>query len=152
MKTKANLKQINDFLSCRKLAVVGASRNPKKFGNQVFLQLQKHGYELIPVNPSAESIEGIPCVNNIEGLPADVEAVCLITAKPQTDELLRKALEKGINQIWVQQFSEGNETHSIVAESDANIITGRCLFMYTGPEGIHKFHERITKLFGVYAS
>jgi uncharacterized protein len=152
MKTKANLRQINDFLACRKLAVVGASRDPKKFGHQVFVQLQKLGYELVPVNPAAETIEGIACIKSIDGLPGDVEAVCLITAKPQTDEMLRRVLAKGIKQVWVQQFSESPETYTIAATADANVVVGRCLFMYTRPEGVHKFHERITKLFGVYAS
>jgi predicted CoA-binding protein len=149
---KANLKQIQDFLSNKHLAFIGASRNPKKFGTEVFNQLLKLDYELLPIHPEAETIEGIACLRSIDELPTDVKAICLLTPKDKTDHLLKQALEAGMEHIWIQQFSEGPETFNMVRESKANVVTGRCLFMYTKPEGFHKFHERMAKLFRVYAS
>lgn len=149
---KANLKQIQEFLAHKHLAFVGASRNPKKFSTQVFNQLLKLDYTLIPVHPQAESIEGISCVHSIDELPDSIEAICLVTPKGQTDALLKQALDRGIKQIWIQQFSEGPETEELIRQSDANVVAGRCLFMYTRPEGFHKFHERMAKLFHVYAN
>lgn len=148
---KANLKQIQDFLANKKIGFVGASRDSKKFGNQVIKQLLKLDYQIIPVHRTASSIEELPCVKSIQDLPNDFHAVCLVVPKQQTDVLLREAIEKGIKNIWIQQFSEGPETFSIAKESGANIITGRCIFMYTQPNGIHKFHQSLNKLFGVHA-
>lgn len=136
----------------KKLGFIGASRNPKKFGNQVFRHLVDQGYEVVPVHHEADKIEGIQCVQSLELLPRDVHAICLLTPKDKTDELLKQALEKGLQHIWIQQFSDGPETRSLAQAYPANVITGRCLFMYTHPEGLHKMHERMAKLFRVYAN
>lgn len=149
---KSNQKQIKAFLAQKQLGFVGASRNPKKFGNEVLRQLTALDYSLTPVHHEADTVEGMPCVRNISELPDNIQAVCLMTPKDKTDELLKQALAKGINHIWIQQFSEGPETHDLVKGSQANIVTGRCMFMYTNPQGFHKFHEQMAKLFKVYAN
>lgn len=149
---KSNLKQIQDFLKNKKIGFVGASRNPRKFGSQVFRHLVDQDYAMVPVHHEADQIEGEPCVSGIDQLPDDVYAICLLTPKDITDELLKQALEKGIQHIWIQQFSDGPQTRSLADAGQANVITGRCLFMYTHPEGLHQMHERMAKLFRVYAN
>ena len=147
---KSGINQINQFLANKKLAIAGASRDPKKFGSEVLRHLLKLGYEIEVVHPVAENIEGISCVNSIDMLSTDTKGICIVTPKDQTDKLLAEALDRDIKQVWIQQFSENDSTFDIIRESDANVVTGRCIFMYTKPTGIHKFHERVTKLFGVY--
>ena len=48
------LKQINEFLDSQPIALVGVSRNPKKFGYAVFKELKEKGMKIIPVNPVAD--------------------------------------------------------------------------------------------------
>lgn len=43
--------EINDFLSHRRIALVGVSRNPQDFSRAVFRELATRGYEVVPVNP-----------------------------------------------------------------------------------------------------
>lgn len=149
---KANLKQIETFLEEKKVALIGASRNEKKFGTQVLKHLVENGFEVLPVHRQAEQLQGKKAYAAIAELPDNVNAICLLTQKHQTDLLLAEALKKGIRNIWIQQFSETPETITKVSESKSNIILGRCIFMYTNPQGIHHFHQRINKLFGKYAS
>lgn len=148
---KANQNQINQLLAQRHMAIVGVSRSSKKFGHQVFMQLKGMNYHLYPVHREAESIEGVRCYRSINELPVEVQSICLITPKHQTDDLINQSLKRGISQIWVQQMSEGQETEKIARDSGANIVMGRCVFMYTNPKGIHKFHMQLNKLFGTYA-
>ncbi|NOU47854.1 MAG: CoA-binding protein [Bacteroidales bacterium] len=149
---KANRAQIDRFLANKTMAIVGASRNEKKFGTQLFIHLQKLGFELFPVHHEAAEIQGVPCVKSIGELPATVKSICLVTHKQATDAFIGEALDHGINQIWVQQFSETEMTKSIIKNTpQANIITGWCLFMYTNPAGIHNFHRKLNKLFGSLA-
>jgi len=56
---------VQEFLSQKSLAVVGASWNRSKFGNIVFRDLRGKGYTVLPVNPGAEEIEGAPCYPNL---------------------------------------------------------------------------------------
>lgn len=149
---KANLTQINKFLASKPLAFVGASRDSKKFGTQLFVHLQKLGYTMYPVHPEADEINGIACVKKVEDLPADVKSICLLTHKQDTDAIIEESIKKGIDQIWVQQFSETIRTKALIREvPNVNIVIGRCLFMYSDPSGMHSFHRKLSKLFGTIA-
>src|SRR5262245_56238490 len=48
---------IEEILSQRRFAVVGASRDRDKFGYKVFRALKVAGYAVYPVNPNAELID-----------------------------------------------------------------------------------------------
>ncbi|MDI6704562.1 MAG: CoA-binding protein, partial [bacterium] len=50
-------------------AVVGASRDPDKYGYQVYKDLKNAGYKVYPVNPNAEEILGNKCYPSLESLP-----------------------------------------------------------------------------------
>ena len=52
---------IDVFLNQRKIAVIGASRSRSKYGNAVFRDLKRKGYNVFAINPGAETIEGEPC-------------------------------------------------------------------------------------------
>jgi uncharacterized protein len=145
---KVSIEQIDSFLSAKKLAIAGVSRNPKKFGHQVFTELRQKGYKVIPINPTTKEIAGEPCLKSVDELPADIESLLIITPKGQTDIILRQAIQKGIKNIWVQQMSETPETLKIAEEHSKEIIYGKCIFMFTEPVSIHKFHRGIMKLFG----
>lgn len=147
---KSNLQQINGFLQNQKIGLVGVSRKKEKFGNQVMEGLLNAGYTVVPVHRELTSINDMTCVASVGALPDDVNALCLVVPKTETDTLLKAALQKGIQNIWIQQMSDGPETEQIALASDANIVRGRCIFMYTRPTGIHKFHERLSKFFGTY--
>lgn len=148
---KANREQINQFLATETIALAGVSRDPKKFGNQVFQHLLTHNYALLPIHPEAAEINGINCLKSISEVPETTKAIWIALQKPEVPKALKEALDKGIKNIWIQQFSESPEVIEMAKVSDANIVLGRCIFMYTQPEGFHKFHETITKIFRVYA-
>lgn len=149
---KAKRSQIDVFLNQKIIAVVGASRDPKKFGTEAMKHLVSQGYQIIPVHPEANSIADIPCVKSISELSKNIQSLFIALPKNKVDEVLQQALDHGISNIWIQQFSDGPSTQTIIAKNKANILTGRCIFMYTQPEGIHRFHEKLNKLFGSYAS
>ncbi len=52
------LKQINEFFESQPIAMVGVSRNPKKFGYAAYKELKDKGMKIVPVNPEADLIMG----------------------------------------------------------------------------------------------
>ena len=71
-------KLILEFLNKKNVfAVVGASRDPKKYGHQVYKDLRKAGYHVYPVNPNADEILGDRCYPSIEDLPVKPDVVDL---------------------------------------------------------------------------
>ena len=74
-----SLAAIESFLSPKKLAIIGASRNPKKFGRQVYDALKQKGFTVYGVNPNAEDLDGDPCYKDIASLPAEVDRLFFVT-------------------------------------------------------------------------
>jgi len=144
------LKQINDFIEAQPIALVGVSRNPKKFGYTAFKELKEKGMKIIPVNPQADEILGEKVFPNVSALPSDVQGIIILTKKNQTIGVIREAKEKGIKQIWIQQMADTKEAIDELKGTDINYITGECILMHFKPHSIHKFHGKIMKFFGRY--
>ncbi len=140
--------QITDFLSNAPIAAAGVSRNKKKFGYAVFKELREKGLDLIPINPHAEDIDGVPVVKEIKDLPENINALYVVTKKDQTLAVVEAAIEKGIKHIWIQQKSETPEAISALAATDTNLITRQCILMHHQPHSIHKFHGSVKRFFG----
>ena len=142
------LKQINDFFDAQPIALVGASRNPKKFGYTAFKELKEKGMKIIPVNPHANEIMGEKSYPNVKMLPPEVRSIIVFTKKDQTASVIRDAKEKGIKQIWIQQMADTKEALNELKDTDINVITGECILMHYKPHSIHKFHASLKKFFG----
>jgi predicted CoA-binding protein len=144
------LKQINEFLDSQPIALVGASRNPKKFGYTAFKELKEKGMKIIPVNPQAVEILGEKSYPSVKMLPPEVQSIIVFTKKDKTASVIRDAKEKGIKQIWIQQMSDSKEALNELKDSGINVITGQCILMHFKPHSIHKFHGSLKKFFGSF--
>ncbi len=142
------LKQINDFIDSQPIALVGVSRNPKKFGYAVFKELKEKGMKIVPVNPNAQEILGDKCYASVKMLPPEINSIIIFTKKDQTASVIREAKEKGISRIWIQQMADTKEALGELRGSGINFITGECILMHYKPQSIHKFHGTLRKLFG----
>ena len=134
--------QIEQFFSTSKIAVVGASRNKHKFGNMIFSGLQKRGYDVIPVNPFADEIEGVKCKKSITELDSSDTALVLVTHRNQTDAIADLAIKQGFTQIWVQTDCDTENTPLIAQNKNLNIIYKLCILMLMKP----KSEERVLKI------
>ena len=148
---KATKASIESFLSNRRIAVAGVSRDQKKFGFQVFKMLREKGFEVYPINPSADEIDGVPCFRSVGALPLNVHNLLVLTPKKQTKDLVAEALAKGIDSIWIQQMSDTPEAIELARSRPVNLVTGECILMHVEPvTGIHKFHRTIRRFFGLF--
>lgn len=146
---KIRKEQISNFFEPKKLAIAGVSRNEKKFGNVIFKELRNKEFDVIPINPNVDEIQGVKCYRTIEDIPTDIDSLLIITPKKQTDTVLKLAIQKGIKNIWVQQMSETENTLKIAEEYNKEIIHHKCVFMFADPvAGVHKFHRAISKILG----
>jgi predicted CoA-binding protein len=149
-KEMVRLNQIEEFIASGPVAMVGVSRNPKKFGFAAFRELKEKGLDIIPVNPHAEEIHGVKVFKDVKSLPPEVKSLLIMTKKAQTPAVIKEAKEKGIRNIWIQQMSESKESLQELAGSEINYISGHCILMFYKPHSIHKFHRALKKLFGGY--
>jgi len=147
---KTSKQSIDRFLESRKLAIAGVSRNPKKFGNMVYKELKDRGFEIYPINPNIDQVNGDKCYHSINALPSDIGYLLVLTPKTQTLNTVREAVGKGIENIWIQQHSETKEVMDFLKDKPVKLVTRECIFMWLEPvKSIHKFHRTIRKFFGL---
>lgn len=150
-KTTATLDDIQRFLAPKKLAVAGASRNPKKFGGTVVKDLKERGFELFPINPNAEEIQNLKCYPGVAELPDDVAHLLILTPKDRTAEVVKQAVLKKMKMVWIQQMSETPEALALLEEAGIPYIQKKCIYMFADPvKGPHNFHRFLVKVFGRY--
>jgi len=61
----------------KSIAIIGASSERSKFGNKAVLAYTKAGYDVYPVNPKEEEIEGHLCYPDVMSIPIPIELVSL---------------------------------------------------------------------------
>jgi len=142
------MKSVSRFLSLGKYAVAGVSRDPKKFGQVVFRELRQKGMDVVPVNPNAETIDGVKCFSSVSDLPSDVRGLILMTPKGETLTVAREAIAHGIKDLWVQQGAETRATIDELKKEEINLISKECIMMFWKPNSIHSFHRFLKKIFG----
>lgn len=145
------LNEIQKFLEPRKIAIAGASRNPKKFGGAVLKELKEKGFTLYPVNPNADEIQGLKCYRTVLDLPDDVNQLFIVTPRQETKAVVDAAIQKEMKMIWIQQKSETPEAVKAVEDAGIPVIYKKCIMMFADPvKGPHNFHRFFVKLFGGY--
>ncbi|WP_431121060.1 AMP-binding protein [Variovorax paradoxus] len=78
------------LLAPRSVAVVGASDNPNKVGGRPIVYLREQGFQgsIYPVNPRAQTIQGLPSYVSLDQLPEVPDAVVLCVGADQVEEQL----------------------------------------------------------------
>jgi hypothetical protein len=80
-----------------RVAIIGASKNAERYSNMALKRLVAAGYEVFPVNPALDEIDGIRVYRSIRDLPLPVDTVTLYvgpdTLRSLEDEIL--ALKPG---------------------------------------------------------
>lgn len=146
---------IEDFLSYRRLAMVGVSRDAADFSRALFRTLQERGYSMVPVNPHAQEIEGQRCYANVQEIQPPVDGALVMTPAAQTDQVVRDCAAAGIHQVWLyQSIGHGAVTESAVQfcrEQGIAVIPGECPFMYLAKSGwIHAAHRYCRRMAGTF--
>ncbi len=125
--------RIQRFLSAEIFAVAGASTNRAKYGNKVLRCYQQNGRQVIPVNPRAETIEGLPCAATLADLPDGATSLSVITPPKITEQLVEEAIARGIANIWMQPGAASPAAVSRCREAGINVIAdGSCLLVVLG--------------------
>ena len=140
---------IDAFLAQRKLAVVGVSRDSKKFSNAAYRVLKDRGYTVYAVNPYAERVEGDRCYPAVKDLPEQVGGALVMLPPEKTEQVLPEIAKAGIKNVWIQQLSETAKAIEFCREQGINVVHGECIIMFAEPVAFpHRMHRWGKKLFG----
>lgn len=140
---------INDFVSSKRIAVVGMSRGGKKFGNMAVKELMTKGYEIFPIHPEAKEIDGMICYPDLKSLSGKVDGLWISIPPKNVPPVLEEAAAIGLKNIWLQQGTWSAEVQQTIDRLDLPVVSKKCIMMYAQPvKSVHKFHRTIVGIFG----
>ena len=160
---EAPLKErIEDFLAQKRIAVVGVSRKREDAANINYRSLKERGYEVIPVNPHADTFEGDTCYPNLAAIPQKPDAVFIVTNPSITESVVEEAIAVGIPRIWMhcslgthpglmknlaQKIGSVSAPAVEKAQKEGiSVIPGACPMMYMEPKDKgHRFMRGMLK-------
>jgi len=96
------------------VAVIGASRDPEKFGNKAVRAYRAHGHRVFPVNLHEKEIEGLPVFRSILDIPVALDTTLVYVPPAVTLRLLPDLAKKGPGRLF---FNPGSEDDAVVARA-----------------------------------
>lgn len=107
----------------KRIAILGASTDRSKYGNKSVRAYLDEGWEVFPVNPGADEIEGREAYAEIGDVPGELDRISIYLPPPVTRKLLDDIAEKGAGEVW---FNPGADDDAVVAaakEKGLNVVT-----------------------------
>ena len=155
MAANVSLNAIETFLSQKRIAMVGISRERQHISTALFEELCRHGHEVLPVNPNAPEVMGRRCFARVQDIQPAPDAALLLTSPAVTNSVVRDCAEAGIKRIWMYrgggQGSVSAEAVEFCRAHGIELVPGQCPFMFLPPvRSVHRFHRFFSKITGHY--
>lgn len=115
------------FLEKKNWAVVGVSPNKFKFGYKIFNILKKNGYNVYPVNPFYDELDGNRIYPSLEDVDGTVDVVSMVVPPEASIDYVRAAGEMGIKNIWFQPDTFNDEIIDLARDLGIEFIDDNCV-------------------------
>ena len=129
-----NIEQI--FENTSNIAVIGLSKNELRDSYQVSAYMKNAGYNIIPINPTIDSVMGVKSYNSLMNVPEEmlknIELVNVFRKSEFVNEIVDEVIEINkkfgkIHTIWMQLGIFYDRVDRISEENKLNIITNKCI-------------------------
>lgn len=117
------------LLSRPRVAIVGASPNPARPSHGVLASLLHAGYDVVPVNPAAETVLGLRChptLTDAVRASGPVDIVDVFRRADRCAEVAREAVAVGARCLWLQLGIADAEAGRIAHEAGLAVVMDRC--------------------------
>lgn len=92
-----------NFFNPDSVAVVGASQNKGKVGNEIVTRMIDAGYKgsIFPVNPHAETIEGLRCYPDLESIGQAPDLVIIVVPATIVPLVMKQCAKAGVRSVII---------------------------------------------------
>jgi len=119
---------LKDILSSTKtIASVGLSSNPEKVSYGVGAYLLEQGYQVIPVNPTADEILGEKVYPDLESVPENIDVVQVFRRPEDIPPVVDAAIKAGAKVVWMQLGIVNEEAEQAAREAGLQVVMDRCM-------------------------
>jgi|TARA_Y100000780_G_scaffold140748_1_gene127109 hypothetical protein len=119
--------EIRNFLSLKKVAVIGISRSESKAAHFVPKYLSENGFDIIPVNPNSNEILSKKCYKEITEVEGEIDIVDVFRPSEDVLSFVRDAIKKNPKVIWLQEGIHNEEAENLAREHGIDVVFNRCM-------------------------
>jgi len=120
--------ELRELLALDSIAVVGMSDTPGKAAYGVPRYLLDHGYEVIPVNPTADEIQGLPAYDSLAGVAESVDLVDVFRPSEEVAGIVDEALDRDdVQALWTQLNIRDDEAAERAEAAGKRVVQDKCI-------------------------
>jgi predicted CoA-binding protein len=111
----------------RTVASVGVSSSEEKPSYWIFNYLKEHGYQMIPVNPTASEILGQKTYPDLVTIPKKIEVVQVFRKPEDVPPVVEQAIKVGAKIVWMQKGIINEEAARNAESAGLKVVMNRCM-------------------------
>ena len=113
------------------IAMIGVSKDPSKPSTIVMKYMQKYGYKVIPVNPSAkgETILGEEVFGALKEIKKKIDIVDVFRPSKEAVAIAKDTVKIGAKVLWLQLGISSDVARKIAESNNIDYIENRCTKM-----------------------
>lgn len=115
------------------VAVVGATDAAFKYGSTIYRDLKRKGFEVFPVNPIRDTVDGDEAYPDLAALPKQPTIVNIVVPPRQTLRVVQKMVELGWDNVWIQPGAADDAVRDFVADNEMNALIDACIMVQARP-------------------
>lgn len=117
------------------IAVVGASADPSKYGNIAVRTYLQSGYEVFPVHPKEEKIEGLKVYRSVSEIPVALDRISVYLPSQIGMKVIEEIARKGTKELFLNPGSESDELIEKARSLGLNVIVACSITDVRNPKG-----------------
>jgi predicted CoA-binding protein len=120
--------QITDILKGSKtIAVVGLSEDPFRPSHGVSEYMQNHGYRIIPVHPTAETVLGEKVYRSLSEIPDKIDIVDVFRRPDAVPSIVDEVIALKLPVLWLQETVVHEEAAEKARKAGIKVVMDRCI-------------------------
>ncbi len=119
--------EIKEIFSLKNVAVVGMSKNKEKAAHYVPKYLSDNGYNIMPVNPTADQILDKKSYHSLDEIDQDIDIVDVFRPSDQVLPVIQEAIKKKPKVIWLQEGIHNSEAEELARKEGIKVVFNRCM-------------------------
>ena len=120
-------KQIKKILEMKNVVVIGMSRHSEKAAHFVPKYLHENGFNITPVNPTADEILEKKCFKEINDVYDEIDIVDIFRPSDQVLPIIKEAIKKNPKVIWLQEEIHNEEAEQLARDAGIDVVFNRCM-------------------------
>jgi predicted CoA-binding protein len=96
------------------VAIIGASNDRRKFGNQALRAFRNQGYRVIPINPNETEVEGERAFASVLDVPGGIDEATVYVPPHTGLRVMEQLAQKGVGKVFL---NPGADAPGVVARA-----------------------------------